>query len=447
MKKKLLPLLLLCSCLSPLICSAGSEREVTLKGLGQAAGWIKKNMSFPMEAYRYGFVGVERFVISADWEGRVFITSHLSALNPALEQEIKDVVGRCPKCIVSGALLKDVYQSVEIDFADFVRVSTGRTLADVGFYAAPYFVPSGDRRDSMADSRDVFWKAVSGRFRLPKGVNLEFPMFISVDYTVSEDGLVCDIVSDGCDREIFRALEKAMKRTRGWTPAMTRTKSRIPVFVHDSLSVGVGDDGVVELLRCRDDVMLNARTAPEDGDVIVMVPDVPACMTGGYASVSKMLNDSLDVDATVRFAGSFVVEKDGSVSNIYVNTSSPVTDSSLVALVSRTRWTPAMSGGKPVRSVHRFIGTADGYEYVRGVGAYNPYPSFMSDGKRHNLAYDGRRKRAYMDIVNEYPSFGADVYGYGKYRYFNHSTYVEALMIKGKTPFGTVMIKKRRNKK
>ncbi len=37
MKKKLLPLLLLCSCLSPLICSAGSEREVTLKGLGQAA--------------------------------------------------------------------------------------------------------------------------------------------------------------------------------------------------------------------------------------------------------------------------------------------------------------------------------------------------------------------------------------------------------------------------
>ncbi len=439
-------ILLLLFCFSPLVSVAGVERKETLLGLEQASRWIMENISFPEGAYKYGFVGTERFVISADWEGRVFITSHLSALNPALEQEIKDVVGRCPKCIVSGAMLGDIYQSVELDFADYVNRNSGVSLIDVGVYASPYFVPSGEKRDSRADSRDVFWKKVSEKVRLPKGQAWDALTNVSVRYFIHEDGSVRDVFIESCDKEIAKILAKAIKRTRGWTSARTKSGDGIPVFVNDSLTVGVSDKGTVLLTRCKDAVLLNSVSAPEDDNTIVLIPDIPAYMIGDYSSVSKILNDSLYVDCPTKYIGSFVVEKDGSVSNLYTDTSNHEVDSLLVALVSGTKWTPAMSGGKPVRSVQRFVGVADAYEYVSGFRTYNPYPDFLSDGKRHNLSYDGRRTKAYKYMVNEYPSLGADIYGYGKFRYFNHNDYIEALMMKGKTPFREVQLRKIRKK-
>ncbi len=141
-----------------------------------------------------------------------------------------------------------------------------------------------------------------------------------------------------------------------------------------------------------------------------------------------------------------MVEKDGSISNLHTKTSDSSIDSSLVALVKCSRWTPAMLGGVPVRSIHRFRGQIDTCIYEPGYIYYGTHPSFLSDGRRHSLAYDNRRSKAYRNIVSSYPSFDADIYGYGKFRYFDHNAYIEALMIKGKAPVKKVMIKKKKRK-
>lgn len=64
--------------------------------LNDIPNWIYENIKFPNDAFKYGIAGVEQFVISATWDGRVFITSGLNTLNPAFEEEIKHVVSKAP---------------------------------------------------------------------------------------------------------------------------------------------------------------------------------------------------------------------------------------------------------------------------------------------------------------------------------------------------------------
>lgn len=435
--------LLLMSLILPCTIAAGQEQPV-LRNLDEAASWIKENISFPEDACDYGYVGTERFVISADWEGRVFITSNLLTLNPAFERAIIDVVGRCPKCGISGMMIEDIYRSVDVNFAEYIPEESRGRLIDVSLYASPRFVPSGSYHGVTEDSRDVFYGAVASGLKLRRGMSADiFPCTLSVRYTISSS--LEDIsVAGHDDDELIRAIEKRMHRVRNWIPAMTSSRRTIPIEVSDRLVADLAEDGSFSLTRYKDPVLLNSPEAP-DGDEIVLVPDVPARIVGD-SDIAELLKDSIHVDRPTHFIGSFVVEKDGSISNLYTKTSDSSIDSSLTALVNRSRWTPAMLGGVPVRSVHRFRGQIDTctYEYVTGYIYYGAYPSFLSDGRRHSLVYDNRRSKAYRKIVSSYPSLEADVYGYGKFRYFDHNAYIEALMVKGKVPVRKVVVKKKK---
>lgn len=98
--------------------SAADDRML----LDSIPGWIRRNVTFPEDAYQYGPVGVEKFVVSADWTGRVFISSPLNALNPAVAEEIKSVVSRAPRCRFAGVLPEDIYKLVELDFGQYFRL-------------------------------------------------------------------------------------------------------------------------------------------------------------------------------------------------------------------------------------------------------------------------------------------------------------------------------------
>ncbi len=423
---------------------AASQEQPVLKNLDEAARWIKENISFPEDAYDYAYVGTERFVIGTDWEGRVFITSNLQTLNPAFEQAITDAVSRCPKCMIPGMMIEDVYRSVDINFAEYLPEDSRKRFTDVSLYASPRFVPSGAYHNVKEDSRDVFYRTVASGLKLRRGMSADiFPCILSVRYTISSS--VEDISVTGLDDDkLSRTIEKRMHRVRSWIPAMTSSRLTIPIEVSDRLVMDLTEDGSFSLTRYKAPVLLNSPEVPKD-DEIVLIPDVPAHIVGD-SDIAKLLKDSIHVDMPTDFTGSFVVEKDGSISNLHTKTSDSSIDSSLVALVSRSRWTPAMLGGAPVRSIHRFRGQIDTCTYEPGYIYYGAYPSFLSDGRRHSLAYDNRRSKAYRNIVNSYPSFDADIYGYGKFRYFDHNAYIEALMIKGKVPVKKVMVKKKKRK-
>ena len=90
---KIVNFLFLCFCVifNYGICIASTMND-EVYDLQKVSEWITDNVCFPEDAYKYRVAGIEQFCISTSWDGKVFISSGLSTLNPAFEEEIKKVV-------------------------------------------------------------------------------------------------------------------------------------------------------------------------------------------------------------------------------------------------------------------------------------------------------------------------------------------------------------------
>ncbi len=197
MKWKILGLSLLFCCASANAQPAVGQGD-SLLTLDEIAEWISGHVRFPEGVSRYGVAGVERFVVSSAWDGRVFITSGLNTLSPAFDREIKGVVSRAPRCRFGGCGMDDIYKLVEVDFPSLMPDTLREDVLCVGRHLPPRFPLKGEKSGYL-DGREAFVKWLSSRFRFPRHSDFSgYCDTLSLCYTVSEEGHMEDVRVEGC---------------------------------------------------------------------------------------------------------------------------------------------------------------------------------------------------------------------------------------------------------
>lgn len=393
------------------------SNSATLRTLDEIPDWIYKNVKFPEEAYRYGMAGIEQFVISATWDGRVFITSGLNTLNPAFEEEIKSILGKAPRCKFAGNSIEDIYKLVKIDFSIYIPAELRPNVQCIERHLPPSFVWRGEKIHNL-ERKKQFVKWMSSKFRLPR--NADFANYndtVSLYYTVTEEGILENIRVDDCKSDLIKTeLEKLMERSPQWTPAITDSKISIPVSIKDRIIVRMDEYGKKTPFEIYvDEVCRNSASAPTDSDMIVLNPEIRIQYDSDNKSFIEVIRDSLVVDSKVKYVGSFVVEKNGTVSNIYTEATDAKADSTITALIKRTKWIPAQQGGELVRAIYTFAGVQlPPAHYVYAVPPHK-----------------NSQKARWDYFKKAYPEADAVIHGERKFKYLSSDDYMEALMKRG----------------
>lgn len=445
MKWKILGLSLLFCCASANAQPAVGQGD-SLLTLGEIAEWISGHVRFPEGASRYGVAGVERFVVSSAWDGRVFITSGLNTLSPAFEREIKGVVSRAPRCRFGGCGMEDIYKLVEVDFPSLMPDTLREDVLCVGRHLPPRFPLKGEKSGYL-DGREAFVKWLSSRFRFPRHSDFsDYCDTLSLCYTVSEEGCMEDVRVEGCGNASVRSeLERLLKRSPLWEPALTESRRPVPVSVEERVVIRPHDGGRnAQFAVCVDEVCRNSSSAPSDLDMIVLNPEVRS-EYGSDKSFLRTLRDSLKVDKRVRYAGFFVVERDGSVSNLHIETADSLMGNALAALIVRSEWLPALQGGEKVRSIYTFSGVqSPPARYVYNIPPYNVplyYMRNVSSRYLYNFPLHVDSYKARWHYLKEaYPGAETIIHGASKSVYLSDSDYYELLMKRG---FPLLPIKKK----
>ena len=426
--------ILLCFAISAFCPIMGQSTEQnhpnTLRNLDEIPNWIYKNIKFPEKAYQYGIAGVEQFVISATWDGRVFITSGLNTLNPAFEEEIKSIVSKAPRCRFTGYNIEDIYKLVKIDFTTYIPDDLPSSIQCIEQHLPPRFTLRGEETQYLK-GKELFVEWMSSKFRLPKKYNLaNYNDTISLYYTITEEGELKNARVEDCENSVVKSkLEKIMKRSPEWQPAITNKRMAIPISIKEKVIVRVDKYGTKQPFEIyTDDVCRNSTSAPTDPNMIVLNPEVQIQYAGNNKSFTETIHDSLIVEKQVKFIGSFVVEKNGTISNIYTETTDNIADSIITKLIKQSKWIPAQQGGEAVRAIYTFVGTQS--PPVRYI--YGPPP--------HKNLYQTRWKY----FKKAYPGANTIINGATKFKYMKYSDYQEAMIMKG---FPVVEIKKYKAKK
>lgn len=399
--------------------------------LGEAAQWIRENVRFPEDAAEYGTAGVERFVVSAAWDGRVFISSPLQGLNPAFERAVKETVARAPRCRFAGDSPEDIYESVELDFASMIPQADRAGFVDAGAHTFPVF-SGAEARD---DSRSKFVEWLSERYvKSRAAAACDVADTVTVVYTIAPSGeLTGGVVSDCGDSHLCTVLERLMRRSPDWTPAMTKHCEPVAVTVSDRVVVRTDAAGAkLPLELVRDVVCRNSSESVADTEQIVMNPEVKPRLLGGPAGLRGVIASNAGFDAKTEYVCSFVVERDGSVGELRVETADGRMERAIADVVRETRWSPAMQGGVPVRSfcrLHERRGPQRGTELV--YAPFDSNPRFMAEERRAPFAgNEESQRRRWRRFKSAYPEAAATIHGYGGFRRLDNLGYMEAMAVR-----------------
>lgn len=436
--KRLLSAIMILSCVGNVFAAGRIQDETdSIWSLDDIPSWIQRNIEFPIEACQYGVAGVEQFVISATWDGRVFITSPVNTLHPAFEREIKAVVSRAPHCRFAGALPDDIYKLVQIDFTALIPANVKESMKSVSRHLFPHFARKAGESHPLTNDRVLFVDWLSKKCVLPRKVDLKnYSDTISLFYTIDCNGQIGNIQVDDCkNAQINAALVRAAQKSPQWQPAVTEDGEPLAIEVCDRVIINIGTlDRKTSLQIYQDEVCKNSSRPPLDADMIVLNPTDSPRYNGDYKMFTSLIRDSLVVAGRISYSGAFVIEKDGSVSNISVNGDGARVDSIITRLISRSEWVPARQGDQVVRSLYTFRGT----QLPPAQYTYAPqdvYPGMMSQGSRTPFVYDppynkGQQRR-WRRFYIAYPDTKATVYGYGKFQLLDSRAYTELMIIRG----------------
>lgn len=411
-------------------CQLTDEEVRNRPTLNEAAQWIRENVRFPQDAQKYGIVGTERFVISADWEGRIFITSPLHVLNPTIEQSIKEAVARAPRCRFAGNSADDIYASVEIDFAGMIPESEKTRFIEVSEHTFPAF-PNQKARE---DSREKFVEWLSERYLQTKKTELHgYVDTVMLHYSIAANGKPEKVsVTDCRDERLRKELEQTMRKSPKWTPAISSEYIPLAVSIRDRIVVRTDANGTKHpLVLLRDEVCRNSALAPTDPNCLVPNPEVKPRLLGEYANLGRMLAEQVEFDVLTEYACSFVIERDGSVSELQIETTDENIGRTIAKKIRQTRWSPAMQGGSAVRTnyrLHEKRGPHRQYEVVSEYAPFISQPRFMTEGRYAPFVYDRKeQQRRWKRFKQAYPEAEATIHGYGEFRKLDNLEYTEAL--------------------
>ena len=135
--------------------------------------------------------------------------------------------------------------------------------------------------------------------------------------------------------------------------------------------------------------------------MIVLNPEVGIQCSG---DLLEAICDSLKVDKEVRYGCSFVVERDGSVSNLHIEVTDSLLGDALAALIERSEWIPARQGGENVRSVYTFWDILS--PSARYVYKAPPYRIGLSDKLNYSHWRSFVRGHSSYSLVKAYPELG-----------------------------------------
>lgn len=408
------------------ICQESVRADDDGLPLREIALWIKDHIQFPDDAEEYGTVGTEQFVISTAWDGRVFISSPLHTLNPAFERAIKETVAQAPRCRLSEGKASDIYELVEIDFAAMPAASDKSGVIRCSRHTFPMF-PKQKGRD---DSREKFVEWLSARYEQSKRVEShEYADTVVLHYTISETGeLVNPAVSECRDEQLRSVLEQGLRKSPRWSPAITANYAPIAVSVCERILVQADDTGKT-LTLLRDDVCRNSTEAAGDRSMLVPNPEVKPRLQGEFANLSRLLADRIEFKAPTEYACSFVIERDGSVGELQIETTDENAGKAISEQIHRTCWTPAMQGGQAVRTsyyLHEKRGPKRETEFVYATN--DSYPHFMTKGRYAPFSYDDKAlQRRWKRFKRAYPEAAATIHGYSRFRKLDNLDYLEAM--------------------
>ena len=105
--------------------------------LNRISSWMLTQIQYPEDAYKYHTAGIEQLCLSVAWDGRVFVSSRFSTLNPAFEREIERVVRRAPRCNTPLLDIEDANKYMWIDFYEFLPEEKRRERLDQLFRQQP----------------------------------------------------------------------------------------------------------------------------------------------------------------------------------------------------------------------------------------------------------------------------------------------------------------------
>ena len=233
---------------------------------------------------------------------------------------------------------KSIHEMKTSEITDIeVRNADNDTVYDV-VEVAPEF-PGG--MDQMA-------KYLSENINYPeeaKDKGISGRVFIS--FVVEKDGSVNDVkvmrsVGGGCDEEALRVV-KAMPK---WKPGLQKGK---PVRVHYILPIFFKFDE-------------SATTAKKTDEKIYDTPETMPEYVGGMDAMIKYLQENItvpekymdmDTKATYRVMVKFVVDKDGSITEVETVKPEPskkdLNDEAVRVVKGMPKWKPGTQDGKPVR--------------------------------------------------------------------------------------------------
>lgn len=142
-------------------------------------------------------------------------------------------------------------------------------------------------------------------------------------------------------------------------------------------------------------------------------------------------------DKEVRYGCSFVVERDGSVSNLHIEVTDSLLGDALAALIERSEWIPARQGGENVRSVYTFWDIlSPPEEAVYKDPAHGLGLSRKLDYSYTRSVNRGISSRKMLDkLMKSYPQLGSDKIAIWQstpqINYSDGVGYMELLMTRG----------------
>lgn len=433
---KIVNFLFLCFCVifNYGICIASTMND-EVYDLQKVSEWITDNVCFPEDAYKYRVAGIEQFCISTSWDGKVFISSGLSTLNPAFEEEIKKVVEGAPKCNIQPKNMEGAYQYITVDFYELIPLDKRDGIKRYPLHVPPRFAVD-EQRNSPFNGRDNFMRWVYDKLKIPAELGKGYSDTVSIKYTVNEKGRIRDVLVEAKSQLLSSEILNILNKSPRWTPAYTVDKQNISVVFSDKLIVGTECDNGDKSLYTQfvENVFSNTSSSPSDSDVIVYNPEVKPVFIGDHTFLwelsspfRKILSQKgINVDYSV--SGSLIIGADGIPVDIEFDilpdfsSEGLNTDSILRNTINGMRWIAAKQGGVPVRTEYTF--GFNGHKktrhfymepYYKAFGKYYIY--FIADPVRRNYGFVGRDGSLHYFPFNRFGLFDYDAYYKGVFYY------------------------------
>ena len=257
---------------------------------------------------------------------------------------------------------------------------------------------------------------------------------LSLVYTVDSTGRVKDVTTTGKNNAVCQLLSDKAKKSMRWMPARTNDWMPINMVTKENV-VTLSDDAgrVFFLTSIPYTACYNSADAPEDSTVIIANPAEPTLYTG-ETSIEALISKKLSREKRVKYEASFIVELDGSISELeteVTHSGDDTANQALKELLAQTHWKPARQGGKDVRSRHSVSGF-----WLKREQASDYYPNFMTGGSRppfcYDPLYDKSLQKRWRKLQDAYPELQGIINGYAKVRKMDSSTYQELMMRKGR---------------